>query len=127
MNTFGSEEGSALALSLEIDERDGLLVATVHGVLDFFSTGAFQEQLNAALDHGPAKLVLDLEAVTFVDSSGLASLVSIQRRVQAAGGWLRLASPQPQLRRVLHTTNLTGHLNVYASVDQATSAPPPRA
>lgn len=127
-NPFGSEErveaGAAgelgeVALSVDVDESDDLLVATVHGVLDFFSAGALQEQLDTAFDRGGTRLVLDLEAVTFVDSTGLSLLISIQRRLQAAGGWLRLANPHSQLRRVLHTTNLERHFAVYPSVDAA--------
>ncbi|GAA4461639.1 STAS domain-containing protein [Phytohabitans houttuyneae] len=128
---FGSEErthasgAGALGeagLKVDIDERDDLLVATVRGVLDFFSAGPVQERLNTALNHGANKLVLDLDAVTFVDSTGLALLVSIQRRLQSEGGWLRLARPHEQLRRVLHTTNLDGYFAVYASADEAAAS-----
>jgi anti-sigma B factor antagonist len=82
-----------------------------------------QEQLNTALNHGAIKLVLDLQATTFVDSTGLALVISTQQRIQAAAGWLRLVSPQPQLRRSLHTTNLEGHFDVYPDLAQAVTAP----
>lgn len=132
-NPFGSEErthasgAGALGeagLRLEIEESDDTLIATARGVIDFFSAGTLQEQLNTALNHGATRLILDLEAVTFVDSSGLALLISIQRRMQAAGGWLRLVNPHAQLRRVLQTTNLEGHFHIYDDADQAATAPP---
>jgi anti-anti-sigma factor len=130
-NPFGSQERThasgagalgEVALTVEFDERDDVLVATVAGVLDFYSAGPCQEQLNTALNHGATKLVLDLEGATFIDSTGLSLLISIQRRVHAAGGWLRLANPHPQLRRILHTTNLDGHFEIYNKVAEAVTA-----
>jgi anti-sigma B factor antagonist len=120
--TGGGKLGEA-GLTVDIDERDAVLIATIRGVLDFLSAGSLQEQLNTALGLGAPKLVLDLEAVTFVDSTGLALLISIQRRVQAAGGWLRLANPHNRLLRILHTTNLEQYFEVHDSVDSATTAP----
>jgi anti-sigma B factor antagonist len=122
-NRTGGDPPGAAGLSVDIEERDDMLVATVRGALDFFSTGSLQQQLSTALNRGTPKLVLDLEAVTFVDSTGLALLVSIRRRVHAAGGWLRLANPHIQPRRALHTTNLDKYFEVYHSVDSATTTP----
>jgi anti-sigma B factor antagonist len=110
-------------LTVDIDERDHIMVATVRGVLDFSSANPFPEQLTTALNRGTPRLVLNLQAVTFVDSTGLALLVSIQRQVQAAGGWLRLANPHTQLRRVLHITSLDEYFEVHHSVDSATATP----
>lgn len=111
-----------VGLAVDIDERGDALVATVRGVIDLLSTGPLQEQLNTALGHGATRLVLDLADVTFVDSTGLGLLVSLQRRTRGAGGWLRLVNPHPQLGRMLHTTNLDQRLQVYTSVESALAA-----
>jgi anti-sigma B factor antagonist len=113
---------SEVGLAVDIDERGDALVATVRGVIDLLSTGPLQEQLNTALSHGATRLVLDLAEVTFVDSTGLGLLVSLQRRTRGAGGWLRLVNPRPQLGRMLHTTNLDQRLQVYTSVESALAA-----
>lgn len=118
-HSAGAEELGELGFTVDLDERDQLLIASVRGVIDFLSAGPLRDQLHTALKTSAPRLVLDLEGVTFVDSTGLALFVSVQRRARAAGGWLRLANPPPQLHRVLRTTNLYHHLEVYPSVASA--------
>ncbi len=55
--------------------------------------------------HGPS-LVLDLEAVQFIDSTGLGMLVSILKEVRRAGGSIRLINPNREVLRLLQITGL---------------------
>ncbi|HEX8630136.1 MAG TPA: STAS domain-containing protein, partial [Catenuloplanes sp.] len=75
------------------------------------------------LGAGATRLLLDLGAVGFCDSTGLGALVRLHRRTEASGGWLRLAGPGPDLRRMLAVTNLDRLLAVYATVPDAAAAP----
>lgn len=111
-----------LGLSVDFDERGDLLIATARGVIDFSSSGPLQEELHASVRGGTRRLVLDLDGVTFVDSTGLGLLLSVQRRTRAAGGWLRLVNPRAQLRRMLRATNLEHHFETHPSVESALAA-----
>ncbi|HET6917919.1 MAG TPA: STAS domain-containing protein [Jiangellaceae bacterium] len=95
------------------------MVVTATGEIDFQSYQPLQELLMTQLRAGRSRLVLDLDAVSFCDSSGLGMFVSIHRRAGMAGGWLRLARPNPQLRRILAVTNLDRLLGAFETVDAA--------
>jgi anti-sigma B factor antagonist len=97
-------------------------VVAATGEIDFQSYQPLQEVLTTQLRAGRSKLVLDLDAVSFCDSSGLGMFVSIHRRAGMAGGWLRLARPNPHLRRILGVTNLDRLLGAYETVDAAANA-----
>jgi anti-anti-sigma factor len=97
-------------------------VVTATGEIDFQSYQPLQELLNTQLRAGRSKLVLDLDSVSFCDSSGLGMFVAIHRRAGMAGGWLRLARPNPQLRRILAVTNLDRLLGAYDTVEAAAQA-----
>jgi anti-anti-sigma factor len=97
-------------------------VVTATGEIDFQSYQPLQELLNTQLRAGRSKLVLDLDSVSFCDSSGLGMFVSIHRRAGMAGGWLRLARPNPQLRRILAVTNLDRLLGAFDTVEAAAQA-----
>lgn len=97
---------------------DCTVVAAV-GEIDFKSYHQMQKLLTNQIAAGHAKLVLDLDGVTFCDSSGLGMFVSVHRRASAADGWLRLARPSHQLRRILGVTNLDRLLGAYETVDAA--------
>jgi anti-sigma B factor antagonist len=75
--------------------------------------------LDAAAADGRSCVVLDLGRVDFVDSTGLALLVAADRSARDGGGWVRLAGPGSQLRRMLHITNLERRLDVYDTVAAA--------
>jgi anti-sigma B factor antagonist len=54
----------------------------------------------------PAGLAVDLSAVSFIDSTGLAALIEINNAVQAHGQRLRIVSPSRCVRRILEVTGL---------------------
>lgn len=116
-----AEDPEDPGLAVELAERGSFLLVTVRGVIDFWSVGPLRARLDATLERDPPRLVLDLTDVTFVDSTGLGLLLSLHRGAAAGGGWLRLARPHPQLRRLLRTTNLDGFFHLYPTVDAAAS------
>lgn len=65
------------------------------------------------------KVVLDLEAVPYIDSLGVGEIVRAYSAVARAGGALKLARVSPRVHEVLHTTQLTKVLAVFDSVERA--------
>jgi anti-sigma B factor antagonist len=97
-------------------------VVVASGEIDFQSYQPLQELLRTQLRLGRSRLVLDLSAVDFCDSSGLGMFVSVHRRAGMADGWLRLARPSQQLRRILTVTNLDRLLGAYDDIAAAVQA-----
>ena len=126
-----SEASNRTAFSGEFSQHTRARVAdvtreytlvVVTGEIDFQSYQPLQELLRTQLRLGRSKLVLDLSAVGFCDSSGLGMFVYVHRRAGMADGWLRLARPSPQLRRILTVTNLDRLLGAYDDIDAAVRA-----
>ncbi|MDG4826172.1 STAS domain-containing protein [Asanoa sp. WMMD1127] len=109
----------AEGLAVDVEEREQFQLVRVRGTLDFDSVELLRGHLDRVLAAGPARLVLDLGQVPFVDSTGLAALLSAHRRAEAAGGWLRLADLAAQPRRLLRTTNLDQRFATYRNVAAA--------
>ena len=84
---------------------DGTCVISVSGELDFSNAVSFQRSLKRALGAPGRDFVLDLTAVPFLDSAGLAAIVALHRELNAAGGRLAVASGG---RRVGHMFDVTG-------------------
>jgi anti-sigma B factor antagonist len=64
-------------------------------------------------------VVVDLEGLEFIDSSGLAALVSARQHARRAGCDLLLAAPQQQVLRMLAVTRLIDIFAVHGCVDEA--------
>jgi anti-sigma B factor antagonist len=102
-----------------VTERDGSVIVTPHGDLDIVSVPAVRERLLSLLRPDASRLVIDMSAVRYADASGLAGLVSTQRRAVLLGGTLRLAALQPEVARVLTAAGLGRDLATYPSVQAA--------
>jgi anti-sigma B factor antagonist len=67
-------------------------------------------------------VVLQLDQVEFIDSSGLGALVRLMQAVRATGGDLKLSGVPPNIRKVLEMTSLLSQFETYDSVEEAITA-----
>jgi anti-anti-sigma factor len=104
---------------------DGAVIVAIGGDLDIASAPAMRERLLSLLRPGACRLVIDISAVRYADASGLAVLVSTQRRAVLLGGGLRLAAPRPEVAGVLTVTGLSRHLAAYPTVRAAVAGRKP--
>jgi anti-sigma B factor antagonist len=95
-------------LDLSVRRHEGALVIVLNGELDRLSSPRLHDVLIAQLDGGTCRLVLDVTGLGFCDSTGLWTILELQRRADAAGGCLRLAGVHGVLERILTITGLAG-------------------
>lgn len=100
-------------------QQQGVALVELVGRLDLLSATDVRQKLSAAVAAGHPRLVVDLSAVEFIDSTGLGSLVSGLKATRLAGGDLRLANPAEQVRTILKLTTLDRVLKPYATTEEA--------
>ena len=91
----------------------------LEGEFDMAAADEVRTQLSALTDGGSGRVVLDLAAVTFMDSSTLRELLRAELALRAGGGGLVLAAPTPAVMRLLALTRATELLSVVDSPPQA--------
>lgn len=89
------------------------------GRLTMVAAPALKRAIDEAVESGSTHVVIDLSETSFVDSSGLGALVAGLKRTRQAGGDLRIAEPQEQVRMVLALTNLDRILAPFDSLEDA--------
>lgn len=89
------------------------------GRLTMVAAPALKNAIDEAVEAGTVHVVVDLGETTFVDSSGLGALVAGLKRTRQAGGDLRIAEPQEQVRMVLALTNLDRILQPFERLEDA--------
>lgn len=102
------------------DGAHGLIVLA--GEVDIYTAPRFKESLLELLDAGACKLVVDLSAVTFIDSTALGVLIGALRRVNDAGGTMSLVVATPAVERVLAITGLDRVFTIRATRAAAVEA-----
>ncbi len=105
----------------DISERvvDGRAVVSVSGELDMGTSPLLRKCLEAQLEAGRFDIVVDLLAVTFLDSTALGVLVGSDKSCSAAGGGLRLVFGESRVLKVFEITGLNKAFTILPTVDQA--------
>ena len=92
----------------------------LEGRVDAFHIQALQAHFTAQLEAGIVNYVVDLSAVTFLDSAGIAALVSLLKKSRSAGGDVSLVWPKvEEASRILKLTKFD---RVFSMFNDATSA-----
>lgn len=95
--------------------RDTLMVR-IKGELDL----AVAEELRALIDNRlkkdkPQTLILDLDGVSFIDSSGLGVIIGRYKKVQGMGGKMYIVRARPTVSRILEFSGIKKLIPVYAT------------
>jgi anti-sigma B factor antagonist len=102
--------------------RDGIEVIDVQGDIDMYTAPRLRELLIGLVSKGSYQLVVNLDKVGFLDSTGLGVLVGGLRRVRVYDGSLDLACTQQRILKIFRITGLTEVFGIYETVDQAIAA-----
>jgi anti-sigma B factor antagonist len=102
--------------------RDGIEVIDVRGQIDIYTAPRLRELLINLVSKGSYQLVVNLDKVGFLDSTGLGVLVGGLRRVRAHDGSLDLVCTQQPILKIFRITGLTEVFGIYETVDQAIAA-----
>ncbi|MGH8969162.1 MAG: STAS domain-containing protein [Actinomycetes bacterium] len=94
----------------------GHTVVEVTGEVDVASAPELRDNLLALVNRGADSLVVDLRGVTFIDSTGVGSLLRIFHRQGLLGGQVHFVADQPSVLRVFDIMQLTRRLHVTSSV-----------
>ena|SRR2546421_6687526 len=106
-------------LGLDVREQGDWTVLGVTGEIDIATAPSLREKLHSLLAEGRANLIIDLDDVTFLDSTALGVLVGVLKRARTEGGELRIVCNQPRVRKVFEITRLDSAFDLCDSVEDA--------
>jgi anti-sigma B factor antagonist len=110
-----------MAFAIEASPAGRTVVLAVSGDVDIASAPALRERLAGAIG-AYAGVVVDLDQVPFLDSTGLGVLVAAHNRAHSAGCTLALARPQRIVKNALRLVQVDTVIDVYESLDDAVAA-----
>lgn len=106
-------------MNLQLNLFDNVTVIKIVGRIDSHSVHRLRQQLSLTAERQDANVVLDLDGVDFIDSSGLAALVHGMKQCRATGGDLRLCKLHQSVRMVLELTRLDKALDIFPNQEGA--------
>ncbi len=111
-----------MELSVTTSHHDDVTVVSVEGEVDVHTAAQLRLTLDQEIADGHVRLVVDLDKVSFLDSTGLGVLVGRLKLVRNASGWLRIVCTSERILRVFRITGLDKVFGIHESVDEALAA-----
>jgi anti-anti-sigma factor len=106
-------------MGLTTTTQGDVTVIRVDGQLTVGNRQELKATVQAGLDAGARKLLLDGSPTGYIDSSGLGALVTIAKRVREAGGQVRLCGLNDDLRSLFELTKLDTLFAIFPGADEA--------
>lgn len=98
-------------------------VVDVKGEVDVYTAPKLRETFVDLVEKGTYKIVVNLEGVEFLDSTGLGVLVGGLKRVKSHDGLLALVCTKPKILKVFSITGLAKVFPIHDSVPEALGTP----
>ena len=111
------EDNVDLTLSTRVEGDRSVVV--VGGEIDVYTAPKLREHIIDLVSNGSHHLIIDMENVDFLDSTGLGVLVGGLKRVRAHEGSLDLVCTQDRILKIFRITGLTKVFAIHATVYEA--------
>jgi len=98
------------------------IVVSLQGEIDMHHTPGVHRTLTSACEKKPARLVVNLRDVTYMDSSGIGTLVEVLRKVKGYDGKLVLCAVNERVMSVFEITKLDQFFTIVGTEEEALSA-----
>lgn len=111
-----------MALEIEEHQREGVTILALKGRVTVGEVTPVREKITQLVAGGHNQIVLDLENVDYIDSTGLGNLVISYTQVQKAGGALKLLHLNKRNVELLALTRLHTIFEVFAEETDAVNS-----
>jgi len=109
-------------MQVKQEEKNGISVCCVIGEIDINTAPQVKKILDKIVGAKKEKIILNLKDVSYVDSSGLATLVEILKGMRSYGGKLKLTNLSTKVKNLFEITKLEKLFDIEAEEEEALKA-----
>ena len=106
-------------MEIQVEEREGFHIVTPVGGLDVYTVPLFRKVILKLEGDRRHDIIIDLTKVTFIDSSGLGSLIEMFQKTQQAQGELAFVIVNPRIMKIIKLVNLDRVFKIYTNIGRA--------
>lgn len=116
------EEAEGVVLSTFLKEIGGVAVIELRGEIDLSTSPSFKEKVYETIESGKKDVVIDLNGLEFMDSTGLGVLVAALKKTSMEGGSIRLVCAKRNIMKVFTITGLDKVFPIYDNLQRCLDA-----
>ncbi|MBC7254451.1 MAG: STAS domain-containing protein [Actinobacteria bacterium] len=114
----GVEEKGSVFFQTRVREVGDIPVVELEGEVDLSTSPRFKEIVYQLVDSGKRDIVIDLDGLDFMDSTGLGVLVAVLKRTSMEGGRIRLVCSKRSIMKVFSITGLDKVFTIYDNLQR---------
>lgn len=103
-------------LEIRVDETNGIVTVFLVGEIDAYTVSELQEIMDAIVEEKKPNIIVDLEKVNYIDSTGVGMFIGTLKSVKEYDGKLQLLNMQDRVYRLFQITGLTEVMDVKAAI-----------
>ena len=99
--------------------KDLAQAVEVQGEIDVYTSPRVKETINELIEKGHYHLVINLEGVRYIDSTGLGVLIGALKKVREHSGRILLVCTNPQIKKIFNITGLVKIFEIFKDEEEA--------
>jgi len=106
---------------MDINKRtkDDIVVLDITGEIDLYNAPEIKDIINKLIEEQKYNVIINLEKVSYIDSSGIGALISSLSNLKKYQGGLKIINVYASVRKVFELTKLTSFFEIYDSEEDA--------
>lgn len=106
-------------MQIKITDRDGVKICCIDGEIDLNTSPQLKKEFEKIVGAKAKKVLINFSSVTYVDSSGLATIVEIFKKLKSYGGILKLSNLSPKVKNLFEITKLEKLFDIQDDEEEA--------
>ena len=108
---------------MQVTEKrnNDIVIYNVKGDIDINSSPQIRKSLDKLISDKAAKIIVNLSGVSYIDSSGLATLVEMLKKTRGYGGRLKLSNLNAKVKSLFEITKLEKLFEIYNTEEEAST------
>jgi anti-anti-sigma factor len=109
-------------MEIRSTQHNDITVVSIKGSLDANTSAEATAYLDAEIEDGHTKLVIDFSDVSYLSSAGLRVILGTTKKARGAGGGVRLAGAEGNIRRVVDVSGFSKVIKTFPTVKDAVAS-----
>lgn len=101
---------------------DGIQSIEIHGEIDVYTSPKVKEMITELIEKQNFNLIINLEGVRYIDSTGLGVLIGALKKVREKDGCINLVCNNPQIKKIFNITGLVKIFGIFKDEEEALKA-----
>ena len=99
--------------------NENIIIIDITGEVDLYNSPNIKDMIIDKMNSGYKKIVLNLNDVSYIDSSGIGTLIYCRTTLNQANGQLKIINIKDSVKRIFELTRLVNYFNVFDSEEAA--------